>query len=555
MNGLTTLDYGLVVGYLVATMLIGTWVSRYIHTGREFFLAGRTLPWWAVGVSLVATDIGGTDLIGVGGLSYRYGIAVANFEWVGCVPAMIVAAFVVIPHLWRCQVTTIPEYLERRFNVQLRLLVGACWVVFMACNLGVMLLASARLMQQLAGWTPEWTIILVSALVCFYTWSGGLAAVVYTDVLQGVVMIAGCGLVVALSLSDVGGITVLREKATQVLLDRQAAADAKALAVENSRSGGNATANATASTMTAEKRRSQIEDHFRLILPVDTPSPFPWPGVLLGLALVISPAYWMGNQAIVQRALAARSAFEAQASYVWGALLKNLIPFLIVIPGLVALVQFPNLENADLALPTLIAQTMPVGVKGVFVAAFLAAMMSSVDSYLNSATTLLANDFYRRIIRPGADERRLLVVGRWLTLGLSAWGLIFAMVLSRSNDSIYVLFQTLMSFFNGPAFGVLLLGLCTQRTSGVGAVWGFLCGVLTAVGLFTSNHPWICERFQWRPLFQVSEPFLYYALWAFLVTVATSLIVSYWTSPDSPEKRRYALGQDPSEIILPEAAR
>jgi len=338
MGKLTVFDYSIVALYLIATMVIGVWVSRYIKTGREFFLAGRSLPWWAVGMSLVATDIGGTDLIGVGGATYRHGLALANFEWIGCVPAMIVAAFVFMPHFWRIGITTIPEFLERRFDVRIRTAVAACWLVFMACNLGVMLLASATLMKALAGWPIERTVCFVAVMVFFYTYSGGLAAVVYTDVMQGTIMIGGAAMIVVMGLIDIGGIEGLQR-------------------------GVNAAVAARANVETGEPPRNE---HFDLILPVDTPSPYPWTGILFGLAFITSPAYWIGNQAIVQRTLGARSEYEAKASYIWGALLKSVFPLIIAVPGLIALAKFPALENADEALPRLIGSLMPAGPRGSF---------------------------------------------------------------------------------------------------------------------------------------------------------------------------------------------
>jgi SSS family solute:Na+ symporter len=525
MGTLTLLDYSIVGLYLVATMVIGVWVSRYIQTGREFFLAGRSLPWWAVGVSLVATDIGGTDLIGVGGAAYRYGLAVGNFEWIGCVPAMIVAAFVVIPHFWRCGITTIPEYLERRFDVRIRTAVAACWLVFMVCNQGVMLLASAKLMNGLAGWSTEFTIILVTLLVGFYTYSGGLAAVVYTDVLQGAIMIAGCTLVIIVGLASVGGIEGLHD-GVDVALKTRAAAEGLPPPPANT--------------------------HFDVILPVDTPSPFPWTGILFGLAFITSPAYWMGNQAIVQRTLGARSEYEAKASYVWGAVLKSCIPIIIAVPGLIALVRFPTLKDPDQALPVLIGSVMPIGVKGVFLAAFLAALMSSVDSYLNSATTIFTNDFYLRFLRPTADERRLLAVGRVMTLLFSTWGVVFAFLLAmdRSGAGIYAIFQTLMAFFNGPAFAVLLAGLATRSATSRGVLAGFAAGVLTSVSLYLLNRPEITDWMRMKPLFRVADPFLYLSIWAFLMTLAVTAIVSYLTDADPPEKQALSLAGAAKEAAV-----
>ncbi len=532
MGTLSVLDYAVLALYLATTIFIGVWVSRYIQTGREFFLAGRTLPWWAVGVSLVATDIGGTDIIGVGGAAYRYGIAVGNFEWIGCVPAMIVGAFVFIPHFWRCRITTIPEYLEKRFSVQVRTAVAICWLTFMACNLGVMLLASAKLMQALAGWPAPVSIWLVALLVGFYTFSGGLAAVVYTDVLQGIVMIAGCALVVVIGLWQIGGIGPLRERVTAVVTAREAQREA---------SPPSTAAPLSPMPDDAANPASAKIEHFDLILPVDTPTPFPWTGILFGLALITSPAYWIGNQAIVQRALGARSEFEAKAAYVWGAVLKNLIPVIIVVPGLIAIAVFPDIQDPDLALPQLIASIIPAGVKGIFLAAFLAALMSSVDSYLNSATAIFTNDIYLRFMRPTADERRLLFIGRTVTILLTLWGIFFAFQLSAADAGLYAIFQTLMSFFNGPAFAVLLAGLVTRWVTATGAFIGFISGVFTAVTLYAVNHPAVCAAFHWEPLFQISEPFLYYSIWAFLMTAVVMAVGSYFSPADAAEKQAYSI--------------
>ncbi|HET6426355.1 MAG TPA: sodium/solute symporter [Planctomycetaceae bacterium] len=522
MGTISLIDYGVVALYLVATLIIGMYVGAYVQTGKEFFLAGRTLPWWAIGFSLVATDIGGTDVVGVGGAAYHYGIAVSNFEWIGCVPAMIVAAFVFIPHFWRCGVTTIPEYLERRFNVGVRTAVAVCWVAFMACNLGVMLLASAKLMAALAGWPFLMTILLVVVMVLFYTWSGGLAAVVYTDVLQGSVMVFGCLLAAAIGVWQCGGIVPLKQQVERSLAVQQASRQS--------------------ASIEPTERKPLRNEHFSLVLPVDTPSPYPWPGILFGLAFIISPSYWIGNQAIVQRALGARSEYEAKASYVWGALLKNVIPFAIVIPGLIALARFPDLSDPDQALPKVIGSMMPPGMKGIFLAAFLAALMSSVDSYLNSAATIVANDFYLRFVRPNADERRMLQIGRLVTIVIMMWGVGFALWFQNSQSGIYTVFQTLMSFFNGPALAVLLAGLLTKQATGRGALIGFVGGVATSVTLYLLNHDVVITAFRWQPLFQIENPFLYCSIWSFAMTVLLTTIVSYASAAEPPEKQRYALG-------------
>ena len=175
---LTPLDFVLLGLYLAGTLGVGLWIGRSIRTGEDFFLGGRKLPWWAIGMSLVATDIGGPDIIGVGGAAYDHGMAVANFEWIGCVPAMIVGALVFIPFFWRMGVATIPEYLEKRFDVRVRTALSICWQIFMACNLGVMLLASARMMSELFGWGETTCILATAVLWGAYTIVGGLGAMV-----------------------------------------------------------------------------------------------------------------------------------------------------------------------------------------------------------------------------------------------------------------------------------------------------------------------------------------------------------------------------------------
>jgi len=497
MQPLAPLDHGVIVLYLAGTLALGFWLGRRIHTGSDYFLAGRRLPWWAIGMSLVATDIGGTDIIGVGGAAYRWGLAVGNFEWIGCVPAMIVAAFVFIPHFYRTGIYTIPEFMERRFNVSVRTALALCWLIFMACNLGIMLLASAKMLVGLSGLGTQTCIVATAVMVGFYTVAGGLAAVVYTDVVQCTVMIGGCLLVVVLGLWDLGGI--------------------------------------------AELHRQLPPGHTRLVLPVDTESPFPWTGILFGLAMVLSPAYWIGNQAIVQRSLGARSAFQAQAAYVWGAVLKNVIPIIVAVPGLIALVKFPALADADVAVPRLVAELLPVGLRGAFVAAFLAALMSSVDSYLNSAATLLTQDLYHRFVRPDADERRTLLVGRVTTVALLAWAVAFAFWLTNLDQGIYGVFQTLMAFFQGPALALLLTGTLWRRATGRGALVGFLGGVMTTVVLFTLNQPGVCAWLGTAPLFRVAEPFLYFSVWAFLVSLALIAAVSYTTGPDGEEKTQHVI--------------
>ncbi len=522
---LTLPDYLVIVLYLVGTIAVGVVIGMRIKTGQDFFLGGRQLPWWAIGMSLVATDIGGTDIIGVGGAAYSYGLAVANFEWIGCVPAMIVGAFVFIPFFYRAGVYTIPEFMEKRYNAGVRCVLAICWLLFMACNLGIMLLASAKMMSARFGWDSSACILITAALVGAYTLIGGLAAVVYTDMIQCLIMVLGCLLILVLGLIEVGGVSQLRAKLAEA--DQR---DASAPTVSEPAT--------VASSAAASNARTA------LILPVDTPSPFPWTGIYFGLALILSPAYWIGNQAIVQRSLGAKSEFQAQASYIWGALLKNLIPLIVAVPGLVAVALLPNLPDGDAAIPSLVGLLLPVGVRGLFVAAFLAALMSSIDSYLNSAATIASSDLYKRFVNPQLSDRGLLSIGRITTVVLVVWAVAFAFLLTsmREGSGIYAIFQTLMAFFQGPAFAILLLGVLWRRATGKAALIALLCGICCSVALYALNQPVVFDALGWQPLFKIQEPFLYFSIWAFLVTALVLVTISMLSSPDPEEKLQYVVG-------------
>jgi SSS family solute:Na+ symporter len=283
-----------------------------------------------------------------------------------------------------------------------------------------------------------------------------------------------------------------------------------------------------------------------LILPVDTDTPFPWTGIFFGLALILSPAYWIGNQAIVQRSLGARSEFEAKASYIWGALLKNLIPIIIAIPGLIAVAILPNLEDGDAAIPRLVGVLLPSGIRGLFVAAFLAALMSSIDSYLNSAATIFTNDVYKRFFKPDVTDEHVMTVGRITTVALVLWAIFFAFLLTAiaKQTGIYAIFQTLMAFFQGPAFAILLIGVLWKRATGQAALIALLCGIATSVSLYTFNQEAVYQALGWKPLFQIQDPFLYFSVWAFSVTALLLIVISLMSRPIPEEKLQYVLGGD-----------
>ena len=585
---LGTIDYAIIIIYLVGTVVFGAYIGRKIKSGKDYFLAGRSLPWWAIGMSLVVSDIGAVDMVGIAGSAYLYGIVLGNYDWLGSVPVMIIAAFLFIPIFWKKKVSTIPEWLGARYNSSVQTTSALIWGIYMPINLGIILYASAAMLNVLldlnpkvlilsenkiaiqkiarstdakkydfiyantldqgielsnnrnpiivfvdknlsfesndkdlfseipivffsedeisSSWgamnmnrarEPDWdifySILIMGVVIGVYTFLGGLRAVVYTDVIQCVVMLGGSLFVLFFGIFKLGGISEF--------------------------------------VGIISSMGERTKDHFSLVLPVDTKTPHPWSGILFGLGFVLANAYWIGNQSIVQRSLGARSMADAKASYIFGALLKILIPFAMVVPGIISLAYNPNIADADKAMATLIKEIMPTGLLGIFFAAFLAGLMSSVDSFLNSAATVWTTDIYKKYFRPDRDDAHYLKVGRSFTI-IFIIVAIYVAQFATGFESIYDLAQTLLSFFQGPSLAIIILGVLWKSATGTGALVGLIGGVS-----FSALLMWVHSNAS-LPLFQISESFLYVALWSFILSIILTVIVSIYTKQEPDEKLR-----------------
>ena len=582
------IDYTIIIIYLVGTVVFGAYIGRKIKSGKDYFLAGRSLPWWAIGMSLVVSDIGAVDMVGIAGSAYLYGIVLGNYDWLGSVPVMIIAAFLFIPMFWKKKVSTIPEWLGARYNSSVQTTSALIWGIYMPINLGIILYASAVMLNVLldldpkvlilsddkavvekvahstdtkkydfiyassidkgiqlskdrnpiivfidknlsaesnnrnlftgipfvsfteneisSTWgemnmnrarEPDWdifySILIMGIVIGVYTFLGGLRAVVYTDVIQCVVMLGGSLFVLFFGIIKLGGVSEFVNIITSM--------------------------------------GERTKDHFSLVLPVDTKTPHPWSGILFGLGFVLANAYWIGNQSIVQRSLGARSMADAKASYIFGALLKILIPFAMVVPGIISLAYNPDIADADKAMATLIKEIMPTGLIGIFFAAFLAGLMSSVDSFLNSAATVWTTDIYKKYFRPKAYDAHYLVVGRVFTI-IFILVAIYVAQFATGFESLYDLAQTLLSFFQGPSLAIIILGVLWKRATGTGALVGLIGGIS-----FSALLMWVHSTAT-IPLFQVSEPFLYVALWSFILSIMLTVFVSLYTKQEPEEKLR-----------------
>ncbi len=491
--GLHTIDIVIIGIYLIGSLVLGAYCSRYVGDSGDFFLAGKSLPFWAIGFSIVVSDIGAVDFVAVAGAAYTNGVSAANFDWMGSMPAMAFAAFVFVPYFWRSGVFTIPEFLGRRYNGTVQFVNGLIWAIVLFVMLAVMQWVTAdKLMHTVLGWDTTTTLWLIAFVTGFYTFSGGLNAVVFTDVVQLIVMyVGGLGLL-ALSLWEVGGWSSLQ---SQILA------------------------------------MPGHENHFKLLLPHDTAGPFPWTGIIFGLGIVLAIAYMSGNQVIVQRTLGARSEWDAKGGMLLGGFLKSFIPFMVALPGLCAIILVPNLGvDADRAVPEMIRLLMPAGLRGLMFAALLAALMSSISGTLNSGTTIFVTDIVGQIRRwmgkPPVSEKHSLAIGRLYTATFIILSVVFAEAIGK-QESIYVFLQTVLSLFQGPVLAILLLGIIWPRATGWGGLAGLVLGVI------------FCFVLNYTPgLFPSENPFLFVAWWSFIFSMLVTVIVSLLTKPESPEKLR-----------------
>jgi SSS family solute:Na+ symporter len=467
---------------MTGIVLLGLYFTKYSKSTSGYFLAGRMLPFWAIAMSIVGSDIGVTEFVGLSGQGYRFGIVAANYDWIGSVPAMILAGLVFIPYYWRNGIFTIPEYLGRRYNDTVRAINAVVWLIVIALGLGVTFWVAGSMLSGMMGWSITTSIIITAIIVGVYTTAGGLSAVVMTDVVQLFIMIIGGIAILILGFWQIGGWDELVAKISAM--------------------------------------GPEYENHFSLVLPSDSKTPYSWPGILFGLTLVLAPAYYIGNQTVVQRCLGAQNEWNAKASMIFGAFLKMIIPVLVVFPGLIALALFPGIKDGDLAFTKLISELLPPGLSGLVFAALFAALMSSMDSVLNSCSTIFTKDIYEKYIHRSGSDKHYLKVGRIFTVVILILGVISS-PLSQKFQGIYIYLQTLNAFIQGPILAILLLGMFWTGTTQWGGLFGLLGGISLSSLMFVFKSS----------LFTIEEPFFYIAWWSFLGAVLITYVVSRFTKP------------------------
>lgn len=471
---LSSIDLAVIAVYLTAAVGFGLWVGRGERDATDYFLAGRALPWYLIGFSFYASNMSGASFVGLMGASYSHGMAVFNYEWTATL-VLIVFALVMLPVFLRAKLFTVPAYLEARFDRRSRYAyAGFTILTLMFIDTAGALYAGGIVISTAWPEVPLWqTSAALAVLAGLYTLFGGLRSVVVTDAMQAVLMIGGAGLIFWMGLSEVGGWQGLRDG-----LDAA---------------------------------------HLRLIQPADDGF-LPWPGI--AGVILLGFYYWTLNQYFVQRALAARSLDDGRKGALFGGLLKLPNVFLMILPGMIALVLLPDLDNPDRVFPTLAFELLPVGLRGLVLTALLAAIMSSLDSALNAGASLLTMDFVKPL-RPKTSGRTLLIVGRGFTALLIVAAALYAPLIERFG-SLFEYFQSTLAYLVPPIVAVYFGGLFWARITATGGFAGIVGGLAVGLGLFLAQE----VTGIWRAAGLPPVHFTYMALIVFGLTVAIMALTS-----------------------------
>lgn len=433
-DGLLTynlLDVLAFVGFIGAVIAVSLYASRQESSTEDYFLAGRTLTWWLIGFSLIASNISTEHFVGMAGAGFgSVGLAIASYEWIAAASLVLVGAFL-LPLYLRLGIYTMPEFLEHRYGGPARTLLAVYMLLaYVGVALASVLYSGAIALRTIFGLGLVPGIWLIGILAGAYTIYGGLKAVVWSDLLQGGGLLLGGVLVLVLGLHAVGGI------------------------------GSFLHAN---------------QDKLHVVLPA-TDHDLPWTALAFGI-WIPNIFYWGFNQFITQRALGARSLANGQRGIILAAVIKLFIPFIIIFPGIIAFQLYGNqITNGDRAYAVLVRELVPVGLRGAMFAALLGAVMSSLDSMLNSASTIFTMDIFRRHLKPDADTATLLRVGRWCTAVLVVAACLLG-PLPAHFEGVFRYIQLVWGFISPGVVAVFLVGLVSRRTPLAAALTGLLLGV------------------------------------------------------------------------------
>ncbi|PZF58821.1 Na+/galactose cotransporter [Curtobacterium sp. MCSS17_008] len=487
-------DYLMIIVYFAVVIGIGFTARRQVRTSMDFFLSGRSMPAWITGLAFVSANLGATEILGMAANGAEIGMATLHYYLIGAVPAMVFLGLVMMPFYYGSKVRSVPEFMLRRFGKAPHLVNSIAFAVSNVLIAGINLYAMAIVIEAMLGW-PEWLAILVSAaFVLAYITLGGLSSAIYNEVMQFFVIIAGLVPLTIVGLHRVGGW------------------------------GG----------LTEAIKETQGVQHLQTwvgtgIGDVTNPIGANWLAIVLGLGFVLSFGYWTTNFTEVQRAFSAKNMSAARRTPLIAAIPKLFIPFIVVVPGLIAAAVVGNqFASGELtyndAIPKLIQMYLPTGVLGIAVTGLLASFMAGMAANVSSFNTVFTYDIWQRYIKPNMPDLHYLQTGRWVTVVGVVVGIGTAFLAAQAGN-IMTYMQTLFSFFNAPLFGVFILGLLWKRMTTQGALWGYVLGIVTP------TITWIAYLVNPSLFSTATAETMYGAIISFVTVLVVGVLVSLATKP------------------------
>jgi solute:Na+ symporter, SSS family len=519
-------DLVIIAFYFVMVLALGFYLKNRSGTSEDFFLAGREMTAWIAGLAFLSANLGSLELMGWAGNAYKYGILAAHWYWIGAIPAMLFLAIVMMPFYYICKTHSVPGYLQLRFGESSRTLSAVSFGLMTVLMSGINMYAMAVVMKVVLGWNLHFSIWVSSITVLLYVALGGLRSAIFNEVLQFFLIWAGALLIPILGLIEAGGWSGLQAKIAARLAEQ-------------------GVANPGAYT----HLWSTLGNFSNNPMGID------WIGIVFGLGAVISMGYWTTDFLVVQRVMAAKDLRSAKMAPVIGAAFKMMVPFIVILPGLLGLglltdpqghlLQLvPNNEawsaeglalgkhGFDEVLPLMLARYCGPGLLGLGVTALIAGFMSGMAGNVSAFATVWTYDIYGALINKKASDEQKVSMGRWCTvLGvLVSIGTAY-LVMQASSIMDYV--QALFSFFIAPLFGTVLLGMLWKRATSAGGFWGLFAGTMSSIGMWAwvrvdpGAVAWVARSLAAQDQAQN----MYRALWSWVICVVVTVVVSLLTPP------------------------
>ncbi|HWY53361.1 MAG TPA: sodium:solute symporter family protein [Terriglobales bacterium] len=505
---LSAVDVTIVAFYFVLVLGIGFYLRGRAQTGEDFFMAGREMTAWVAGLSFLSANLGALELMGWAAGAYQYGMLAVHWYWIGAIPAMLFLAIVMMPFYYISKTHSVPGYLKLRFGEASRTLSSVSFAFMTVLMSGINMYSMALVMKVVLGWDIHFSIWVSSLTVAVYVALGGLRSAIFNEVLQFVLIWAGALLIPILGLIEAGGWSNLKVQIAH-----------------------NASAEYTHAWATLGSFNGN-------------PMGIHWTGIVFGLGFVLAFGYWTTDFLVVQRVLAAKDLRAAKMAPIIGAAFKLMVPFIVILPGLLAIALLPiklTGETAAVAsgghsynevLPLMLARYCGPGLLGLGVTALIAGFMSGMAGNVSAFTTVWTYDIYRALINKNASDHHYVNMGRWCTvLGvLISVGTAY-LVMSFASIMDYV--QALFSFFIAPLFGTVILGMLWKRATPAGGFWGLLAGTLSSIAMWAwvKADPAALRYVALSPNARDMAENMYRGLWSWIVCVLVTVAVSYMTKP------------------------